>query len=283
MQFGITVFTTDRSIAIPDLATAAEERGFHSLFVPEHTHIPTSRKTPPPTGHAELAEEYRRTLDPFVALAAASTATSRLRLGTGICLVAQREPLVTAKAIATLDLLSGGRVDLGIGYGWNVDEMENHGVDPATRWARLREHVLAMKALWNDEVASFAGAFVRFSESWSWPKPVQGGGPPILIGGAARPRLLAHVAEFGDGWMPVGSHGLDEAIPMLHRACEGLGRDPGTVRIIPFGATPEPERLARLCALGIQEVVLHVRSGPRDQVLANLDRVAGVIEQFDRG
>src|SRR5579862_2095343 len=187
LPLGITTFVTDQSIDPVQLAREAEARGFASLYLPEHTHIPTSRRTPPPTGDAQLPEEYKRTLDPFVALAAAAAVTSRIRLGTGVCLVAQRDPIVTAKAVATLDRLAGGRFVFGIGFGWNQDEMEQHGVEPRTRRARAREHVLAMQRLWTDERASFDGRFVHLAESWSWPKPVQQPRPHILIGGAPGP------------------------------------------------------------------------------------------------
>ena len=161
------MFATDTSIAVPDLAVAAEERDLHSIYLPEHTHIPTSRLTPAPTGTAELAEEYRRTMDPLIALAAAAASTEKIRLGTGICLVAQREPIVTAKAIASLDQLSNGRFEFGVGFGWNREEMADHGVDYTTRREQAREHVLAMRALWREEAAEFSGDFVNFSSSWS--------------------------------------------------------------------------------------------------------------------
>ena len=171
MRFGVTIFATDQSMPVVDLARAAEERGFDSVWIPEHTHIPTSRRTPPPTGDAELAEEYKRCLDPLVALGAAATATTTLRLGTGILLAAQREPIVTAKAVATLDHLSGGRAALGVGFGWNEDELEHHGVSMRERRDVARERVLAMQALWADDEASFEGEHVRVSASWSGPKP----------------------------------------------------------------------------------------------------------------
>lgn len=215
MKYGVTMFPTDRSIGIVELAHAVEERGFHSLWVPEHTHIPTSRVTPPPTGDEVLPEWYLRCLDPFVALSAAAAATQHLRLGTGICLVAQRDPIVTAKAVASLDLISGGRFSFGIGFGWNVDEMEDHGVPYKERRAIAREHVLAMQQLWANDEASFAGEQVQFSTSWSWPKPVQRPWPPVLLGGAAGPKLFAHIAEYGDGWIPIGGAGVGRALPEL--------------------------------------------------------------------
>jgi len=277
VRYGITMFATDRSMRIDHLARAAEERGLESLYVPEHTHIPISRRTPPPTGDEVLADEYKRTVDPLVALAAAAVVTQTVRLGTGICLVAQREPIVTAKAIATLDALSGGRFVFGIGFGWNRDEMEHHRVDPKRRREQAREHVLAMKALWSHDVASFDGEFVRFEPSWSWPKPARAGGPPILLGGAAGPTLFAHLAEYADGWIPIGGAGVRAALPDLHRACDAAGRDPATIRIVPFGTVPDPGKLEYYASIGIDEVVLRIPSATADRVLPVLDEYAGLV------
>lgn len=278
MDIGITMFATDRAMSPIDVAREADARGFHSLYLPEHTHIPVSRRTPPPTGEPELPEDYKRTLDPFVALAAAASVTSRIRLGTGICLVAQRDPIVTAKAVATLDHLSGGRVVLGVGFGWNEDEMESHGVDPRRRRARTREHVLAMARLWADDVASFAGELVQVPPSWSWPKPVQRPRPPVLIGGAAGPKLFAHIAEYGDGWMPFGGAGVAAALPALHEAAQAAGRDPAAIRVVIFGAIPDEQKMARYASMGVNEVVLRVPSATRDEVLPVLDRFVKWIE-----
>jgi probable F420-dependent oxidoreductase len=271
------MFTTDLTMRPADLAREVEARGLHSLYVPEHTHIPTSRRTPPPTGDEQLREEYKRTLDPFVALSAAAAVTERLVVGTGICLVAQRDPIVTAKEVATLDLLSNGRVVLGIGFGWNADEAEDHGVDMKTRRERTREHVLAMQALWRDDVASYDGEFVRISPSWSWPKPVQDGGPPVLIGGAAGPKLFAHVAEYADGWIPIGGAGVRAALDDLRRACEDRDRDPATLRIVPFGTVPDPGKVDYYASIGIEEVVLRIPSATRERVLPLLDDYARLL------
>lgn len=278
VHYGVTMFATDQTMTVPELARAAEDRGFHSLYIPEHTHIPVSRRTPPPTGDVELPQEYARTLDPFVSLAAAATVTSRIRIGTGVCLVAQREPIATAKAIATLDLVSHGRVELGIGFGWNREEMEDHGVDYSTRRDRAREHTLAMKALWSSDVASFDGEFVHFEPSWSWPKPMQPGGPPILIGGAAGPKMFAHIAEYADGWIPIGGAGVRDALPDLQRACQAVDRDPAALRIVPFGTIPDPGKLEYYESLGIREVVMRVPSAGGDVVLPLLDEYAGILE-----
>jgi probable F420-dependent oxidoreductase len=219
-------------------------------------------------------------LDPFIALAAASSVTQTLRLGTGIALIAQREPIVTAKEIATLDWLSHGRVELGIGSGWTVDEMEHHGIDPARRRDVMREHVLAMRALWTDDEAEFHGEFVDFSPSWQWPKPVQPGGPPVLMGGAPGPKLFAAIAEYCDGWLPFGGAGVRKALPGLRDACERVGRDPAALRIIPFGTFFDAEKVNYYETLGIEEIVLRVPAGTRDTVLAELDRLAGLIAVY---
>jgi len=197
MNFGVTIFPTRYSIGPAELARAVEERGFESLFVPEHTHIPTSRRSPWPGG-PDLPDEYRETLDPFLALTAAAGVTERLLLGTGICLVVERDPITTAKEVATLDLLSGGRFLFGIGGGWNREEMEHHGTDPARRFAVMRERVLAMKEIWTHDVAEFHGEHVDLDPLWQWPKPVQQPHPPVLVAGNG-PGTLARVLEYGDG------------------------------------------------------------------------------------
>jgi probable F420-dependent oxidoreductase len=277
VKFGVTMFMTDQTIGPVELAREVEARGLHSLYVPEHTHIPTSRRTPAPTGDAELAEEYKRTLDPFVALSMAAAVTERLVVGTGICLVAQRDPIVTAKAVASLDRASGGRFVFGIGFGWNADELEDHGVHMKQRREIARERVLAMKALWTDDVASFDGEFVHIPPTWSWPKPAPGR-PPILIGGAPGPKLFAAVAEYADGWIPIGGAGVRAAIAELERACEARGRDPKTLSIVPFGTVPDPGKLEYYASIGIEEVVLRLPGGPRDKVLPRLDRFAALVE-----
>jgi probable F420-dependent oxidoreductase len=282
VRYGITMFATDVSMDVVALAREAEARGLQSLWLPEHTHIPVGRRTPPPTGDAELAEEYKRCLDPLVALAAAATATTSLRLGTGILLAAQREPIVTAKAVATLDHLSGGRAALGVGFGWNEDEIEHHGVAMPDRRAVAREHLLAMQALWGDDEASFEGDHVRFAASWSWPKPVQRGPDgrprvPVLHGGAAGPKLFAHIAEYGDGWIPIGGAGLTDAIPRLRDAVAEAGRDPDEMEIVPFGSIPDPGKLDHFERIGVTECVFRLPSAPRDVVLPLLDQQAALV------
>ena len=254
-----------------ELAREVEGRGFVSLYLAEHTHIPASRRTPAPTGEDTLPDYYSRSFDPLVSLAMAAAVTERLRVGTGICLVAQREPIVTAKAVASLDHLSDGRFVFGIGFGWNEDEIENHGVAMDRRRDVAREHMLAMQRLWADDEASFDGEFVHLPPSWSWPKPVQKPWPPVLIGGAAGATLFEHVAEYADGWIPIGGRGVRTALPELHRAVEAAGRDPATIRVVPFGTIPDRGKLDYYESLGIDEVVLRVPAGGRDGVLPVLD------------
>lgn len=275
MRLGVTIFATDETVDVVELCRAAEHRDVGSFWLPEHTHIPTSRLTPPPVGGDELPPEYRRTLDPLVALSACASATERIRLGTGILLVAQREPIVTAKAIATLDLISAGRVDLGVGFGWNEDELANHGLELGTRRAVAREHVGAMRALWSDDVASYQGDHVSFGPSWSYPKPVQPS-LPVLVGGGAGPKLLAHVVEYADGWIPIGGSGLTEAVPRLRSMLTDAGRDPDGFRIVPFGSLPTEGKLDHFASIGVTEVVCRIPSVGRDAALSALDDVVEV-------
>ena len=267
----MTIHSTDLTMSPAELAFEAEQRGFASLYLPEHTHIPTSRRTPAPTGDEQLGEEYKRTLDPFVALAAAAERTERILLGTGVALVAQHDPIVLAKTLATLDVLSGGRAVLGVGYGWNREEMESHGVDPSQRRAIVREHLLVMGALWSEEVAEFHGSHVDLEPSWAWPKPVQQPRIRTLIGGAAGPTLFAQVAELADGWMPIGGAGVAAALGDLRQAAEAAGRDPGSIDVVPFGTIPDPGKLEHYREIGIAEVVLRLPGSGRDEVLPVLD------------
>lgn len=277
MKLGVTIHATDQTMDTVQLAREVEARGFYSFYIPEHTHIPTSRRTPAPTGEEVLSEEYKRSLDPYVALGAVSSVTEKLLLGVGIALVAQHDPITMAKEIATVDHLSGGRFVLGIGYGWNHEEMENHGIDVRRRRARVREHMLAMEALWKDEVASFSGEFVSFEPSWQWPKPVQQPRPRVLIGGAAGPKLFAHIAEYADGWLPIGGAGIRKSLSELERAMEERGRDPKSLHIAPMGVFPNPEKLDYYRESGCTECVFRLPAGPRDTVMPVLDEYAGYL------
>ena len=274
MKIGVTIHATDRAMPPHELAREAEARGFHSLYIPEHTHIPTSRRTPAPTGDAELGDEYRRSPDPYIALAAAAMTTTKIRLGTGIGLPAQHDHIALAKQISTLDQLCGGRLVFGIGFGWNHEEMLNHGIDVRRRRELVREKMLAMQALWSAEVAEFHGEHVQLEPSWQWPKPIQQPRPITLIGGGAGPKLFAHVAEYADGWMPIGGAGLDPALVELRRALTERGRDPDTLHVVPMGVLPTEAKLARYAEIGATEAVLRLPSAGRERVLPKLDEYA---------
>jgi probable F420-dependent oxidoreductase len=281
MDIGVLIFPTDYSIRPGHLAREAEDRGFESLWVTEHTHIPTSRLSPWPGG-PHLPEEYRHTLDPFVALTTAAAATERLKLATGICLVAQHDPIVLAKTIASLDLVSNGRVVFGIGVGWNQEEMEDHGVDPTKRRAVAREKVLAMRALWTEEEASFEGQYVRFPPAWAWPKPVRVGGPPVVLGGAGGPVTFRHVAEYCDGWMPIHGRGANivERLPLLREAWEGAGRASSDLQLGVFGCPPKTEVIERYREAGFSRCVIGLPAASADVVLPVLDAGAELLARF---
>jgi probable F420-dependent oxidoreductase len=274
MKVGTFYFPTDYGIDIAELAKALEDRGFDSLFVPEHTHIPTSRKTPFPGG-GELPKRYAHTHDPFVGLAFAAAVTRKLTIGTGICLVPQHEPIATAKAIASLDQLSGGRFVFGIGAGWNVDEMENHGATYKTRFAIMREHVLAMKEIWTKEEASFHGKYVNFDPIWSWPKPMRKAGPPIILGGETD-YTLKRVVEYCDGWFPRPRQGFSGALAVerLRKIADGKGRDFKSLTITVFGAPNDAAVLEEYAKAGIQYALLAIPDLGRDEILKYLDKIA---------
>jgi len=264
MNFGVVMFSTAYAIAPDELARALEERGFESLWIPEHTHIPASRKSPWPGG-PNLPKEYWSSYDPFLALQAAAGATRRLKLGTGICLVIERDPITTAKEVATLDRLSGGRFLFGIGGGWNAEEMENHGTPYKARWKILRERVLAMRAIWTEKEPEFHGDFVRFDKIWADPKPLQQPHPPIVMGGDG-PTTFDRVVEFCQGWMPImrpGQSPIDK-IPALRERLQKAGRDPKSVEVGIFFAPPKPEGLDALRDAGVSRAIFGVPSEPRE-------------------
>jgi probable F420-dependent oxidoreductase len=278
MHTGLIIFATEYAIRIDELARAAEERGFESLFLPEHTHIPAGRRTPFPSG-GELPREYKHTLDPFVALSVAAAVTTRLKVATGICLIIQRDPIVTAKEVASLDFLSNGRFIFGVGGGWNVDEMENHGTSYKTRFRVLRERVLAMKEIWTKEAAEFHGEFVRFDPIWSYPKPVQRPHPPVVLGGESG-HTLQRVVEFCDGWLPRGRAGTDvvlKGLDDLEARAARAGRDVRTISVSVFGAPAEREALDRYAEAGVTRALLRLPSEPRDTILPLLDQYAKLI------
>lgn len=278
MDFGLTMFVTDDTIGPVELGRAAEDAGFESLFLPEHTHIPTSRETPWPGGR-ELPDYYRRTYDPFVALAAVAATTERLKVGSGVCLVVEHDPITLAKQVASLDRLSGGRVLFGIGGGWNREEMRNHGTDPASRWRLLRERVLAMQRIWTADEASFHGELVDFDALWSWPKPVQRPHPPVLVGGDG-PTVLDRVLEYGDGWLPL-ARDLDRLagrVAELQRRAAEAGR--GAIPVTFFGARAEEAFVERLAAAGVSRILFHLPPAGRDEVLPRIRRYGDLAARY---
>jgi probable F420-dependent oxidoreductase len=279
MKFGVTIFPTDYSIGPAEIAKAAEERGFESLFFPEHTHIPTSRQSPWPGG-GELPREYSHSLDPFVALSVAATATEHLLIGTGVCLAIERDTITLAKEVASLDFISHGRFLFGIGGGWNLEEMENHGTNPPQRWKLMREQVLAMKAIWAQDEAEFHGRFVNFDPIWSWPKPLQKPHPPILMGGGG-PHTLRRVVEYGDGWIPIPAvlqGSLSDWVVQLNRLAAEAGRGPIPVTV--FGAPSRPEVIQHYAEVGVERCIFWLPPAPADRVLPFLDSFAEVARSF---
>jgi probable F420-dependent oxidoreductase len=275
MHYGAFIFATDFAIRIDELARAAEQRGFESLFVPEHTHIPKSRRSPWPGG-ANLPTEYWHTHDPFVALATAAAGTTRLKVGTGICLVVERDPIITAKEVASLDVLSKGRFLFGIGGGWNAEEMENHGTEFKSRFRLLRERVLAMKEIWTKEEAEYHGEFVSFDPIWCYPKPVQKPHPPVLLGGESG-YTLQRVVDFCDGWFPRGRSDVLSGLAALRARAAKAGREMTTISVSVFGARPDPATLESYAAAGITRVIFGLPSADRETVLPILDQHAKLI------
>jgi probable F420-dependent oxidoreductase len=278
MKYGVAMFPTDYAIPTDALARELEARGFESLWLPEHTHIPAIRKSPWPGG-ADLPRDYWHTLDPFVALGAAAAVTRTLMLGTGICLVIERDPIILAKEVASLDFISGGRVLFGIGGGWNAEEMEDHGTPFSERWKILRERIAAMKAIWTQEEAQYHGKYVNFDKLWSYPKPIQKPYPAILMGGSGL-HARQRAAEFDGHWMPIiGRDPLDEAMADLRQRAEKAGRDPGTVTVSLFGVRPDESKLAGWRDMGVTRVVFFVPSALAATVLPLLDQYAAVAKK----
>src|SRR5579883_707405 len=280
MKVGVFYFPTDYGINIAELAKALEDRGFASLFVPEHTHIPLSRKSPFPGG-GELPKRYSHTHDPFVALSFAAAATKKLKVGTGILLVPQHDPIGTAKSIASLDQLSGGRFVFGIGAGWNEDEMNNHGVQFKDRFNQMGDYVLAMKALWTKDEAGYHGKFANFDPVWSWPKPHQKPHPPIILGGESD-HTLRRIVDYCDGWLPRTRQGFDarQSIERLHKAAEKKGRDPKSLTVTVFGAPAKAEALADYAKAGIDSALLAINDDSRDDILKYLDKIAPLAKPY---
>lgn len=273
-QFGVNMFPTDYAIQPVELAKAVEERGLDSLFFPEHTHIPASRATPFPGG-TDLPEMYWHTHDPFVALSACAAVTERIRLGTGICLVIERDPITLAKEAASLDMISNGRLVLGIGAGWNREEMENHGANYQQRWKEVREKVLAMREIWTKEEAEYHGEFVDFDPIWSYPKPVQEGGPPIWIGANSK-WVFDRIAEYADGWMPIGGMGSG-SMEKLTEALEARGRKVEDLDLALFGAPTDYDQLQGRLEQGFDELVFGLPAESADKILPMLDNLAELV------
>ncbi len=284
MKIGGLIFPTDIGIQPAELARELEARGYDALWVPEHSHIPVSRRTPwgGREGAPPLPEEYWRTHDQFLTLATAAAVTTKLRVGTGITLVAQRDPLWLAKEVATLDHLSNGRAILGVGYGWNHEEMEGHGIDATRRRALVRENLLACKELWTKDEAEYHGEFVNFEKSWAWPKPKQKPHPPIVFGAKASPTTLKHLFEFGDAWMPIeGRWPLAESWKTILQSAEDAGRDPATLSLGVFGAKPDIEHLEGLKAGGASFVAIGLPPLDRDAALATLEKHQPILDHFN--
>jgi probable F420-dependent oxidoreductase len=266
VDFGLTIFPTDYSIGPGELARAAEDAGFSALFFAEHTHIPASRDTAPPSG-GELPQRYWHTLDPFVALTAAAAATERLRVGTGVCLVIERDPIITAKEAASVDLVSGGRFEFGVGGGWNREEMANHGTDFAHRFGVMRERIEAIKTIWTQDEPEYHGKYVDFGPIWSWPKPVQQPHPPVVVGGTGE-RVLDRVLRYGDAWMPNRTTDLKTRIAELR---ERAGRH---VPVTYYGAQATDEFVESLADAGVDRALLQLPDTGADEVLPLVERHA---------
>jgi probable F420-dependent oxidoreductase len=284
MHIGVAIFPTDTTLQPVALAKAVEERGFESLWFPEHSHIPISRETPwgGVEGADPLPEMYWRTHDAFVALAAAAAVTDSIKLGTGITLVAQRDPLWLAKQVASLDVISNGRVQFGVGYGWNKEEMANHGLAYTERRAILRENLLAMIELWTKDEAEFHGEHVDITPSWAWPKPTQKPHPPIHLGGAAGPRTMSDIVEFCDGWMPIVTrHEVAGKIAAVREAMEAAGRDPDTLELTAWQAPRDLDRLTMMRDLGMTRAVFGLPSAAPEVVIEKLDKYAGIAAELN--
>jgi probable F420-dependent oxidoreductase len=281
MRFGITLFTSDRGITPTAAAVAAEQHGFSSFYVPEHTHIPASRDTAhPATGDASLPDDrYMRTLDPWVALGGVAAVTEHIRLGTCVALPLEHDPITLAKTIASLDHLSGGRVVLGAGFGWNVEEMRDHGVDPARRRTMLREYLDAMRALWTEERAAYQGEFVTFGEAWAWPKPAQ---PhlPVLLGAAGTEKSFSWLVRSADGWISTPREtDITASVELLNRMWDAAGRA-GRPEIVVLGPRPDEETVTAYDKLGVTEIMVGLPDRGAEEVIDYIGRKGDQIRQF---
>lgn len=283
MDFGVMIFPTDSTPSPTELGRAAEDMGFESLWFPEHSHIPTSRETPwgGVKGAAPLPDWYWKTLDAFVALGAVAAVTSTLKLGTGITLVAQRDPIWLAKEVASLDVISGGRVLFGIGYGWNKEELASHGVAYTERRELLRERVLMMKSLWMDEVSEYKGERISLEPSWAFPKPLQKPHPPIIMGGAAAPKTIADMVEFCDGWMPLATrHDIAGRLDEVRNAVASAGREVKSFDITAYSAKAEPELIEKLIGLDVNRIVFNLPQKSPEEANSRLADLSELIRRF---
>jgi probable F420-dependent oxidoreductase len=281
MDFGALMFFTEYAIPATELAQALEACGFESVWAPEHSHIPTSRRSPWPGG-GELPKVYYDAMDPFVSLTAAAIATTRLKVATGVCLVQQRDPIQTAKLVASIDQVSGGRFLFGVGGGWNAEEMADHGTEFKTRFKLMRERIEAMKEIWTKTKAEYHGEMVDFPEMMAWPKPVQKPHPPILVGGAF-PHAARRAIRYGDGWAPIAGRGpegdAEQVLPRFRQMLTEAGRDPQSMPVTLFGPAEDADRLARYRDLGVARVVVMLQSAESDVVLPVLDRWGELIRR----
>ena len=278
MDIGICIFATDYAIPIDELAREAETRGYESLWVPEHTHIPTSRRSPW-AGGSELPKEYSHTYDPFISLMLAAAVTKTLKIGTGICLVIERDTITLAKEVASLDRLSSGRFQFGIGGGWNAEEMEHHGTEFKTRFKKMGEQVRAMKTIWTQDVASFQGDYVKFDDIWCWPKPAQQPHPPVLLGGESS-YTLQRIVDYCEGWFPRSRQPelVTKGMRDLQERAAKAGRDMKTISVSVFGASGEdPKLLDGYREAGVNRCILRLPSEGRDTILPLLDEYAALL------
>ena len=283
MDFGAAIFFTDYSIGPVDLGRALEERGFESLWAPEHSHIPLSRASPFPSG-GEVPKMYYDVMDPFVTLTAAAVATKTLKLGTGICLVIQRDPIHTAKEVASLDQISGGRFLFGVGGGWNAEEMADHGTEFKTRFSLMQERIEAMKVIWTKSKPEFSGRFVNFPPMMMWPKPVQKPHPPIIVGGAF-PYSVRRAIAYGDGWLPHARRpAYPELLPLLpefRKMVTDAGRDPASIPISVWGVAQDADLIRKYRDAGVARIIFQLPAAKADEILPLLDKCAGVIRQVN--
>jgi len=281
MDFGAAIFFTDYSMGPADLARALEERGFDSVWAPEHSHIPLSRRSPFPQG-GDLPKKYYDVMDPFVTLSAAAAVTTKLKVATGICLVVQRDPIQTAKEVATLDQVSGGRVLFGIGAGWNAEEMADHGTEFSMRFEVMRERVEAMKAIWTKSKPEYDGKHVKFPQMMTWPKPIQKPHPPVIVGGAF-PYGARRAIAYGDGWVPHARRpAYDDVLTLLpefRKMVTAAGRDPGSIPVTVFGVAENVDAVRRCQDAGVARAIFNLPAAKADEVLPGLDRCAALIRK----